>query len=319
MNMRKIFTLIVSSMLISYCSLAQQEAQFSQNMFNQMAINPGVAGSTNSICATALYRQQWVGFKDIDGNKGAPETMMITAHGPVKLLKGGLGLGIMSDKLGFEKNLGVKLSYAYRLANLWTGNLGIGLQVGFLNKSVDFDKFKPIELDDPLLSTKGSQKDMLTDLGFGVYYSIPNKIYFGLSLSQLIENKGDFGKAEISLKRHYYVTAGYNYALPSNPSFELEPSFFIKSDATSTQIDLNLLVEYNKKFWGGIGYRTTDAAVVLIGINYKDFRFGYSYDITTSAMGKNGRSSGSHEIMLGYCFKIQKDAVIESNRNVRFL
>jgi len=314
--MRKILSL--SFILIYVLSYAQQEAQFSQNMYNQMAINPGVAGSTKSICATAFARQQWVGFKDIDGNKGAPQTYLLTVHGPVKAIKGGLGLGIMSDKLGFENNLGVKLSYAYRLENVWKGNLGVGLNVGFLNKSVDFGKFKPIQDDDPLLKEKSVQKDMLTDLGLGIYYSIPDKIYFGASTSQMLQSKGNFGVADITLRRHYYITAGYSYKLPDNPSILLEPSFFIKSDGASTQFDFNALVEYNKKFWGGLSYRVTDAIVVLLGVNYKDFRFGYSYDFTTSDLGKKGRSSGSHEIMLGYCFKLSQESV-ESNRNIRVL
>ena len=43
---------------------AQQTPQFSQNMFNKLANNPGFAGSMEAICATALHRQQWIGFGD---------------------------------------------------------------------------------------------------------------------------------------------------------------------------------------------------------------------------------------------------------------
>jgi type IX secretion system PorP/SprF family membrane protein len=320
--MRKfLFTIFT---VIALSAIAQQEAQFTQNMFNQMAINPGFAGSSNAICATLLGRQQWVGFKDIDGNKGAPQTYLLSVDGYLKPIHGGLGLTIYSDKIGFENNIGLKLGYAYR-RNIGTGNIGIGLNVGFLNKSIDFTKFKPIDNTDPLLYKGGSllpnsdTKAMIPDFSLGVYYSIPNKIYFGLSTSQLTQMKATFDATNISLRRHYYVTAGYNYVLPSNPSFELAPSFFIKSDGTSTQFDVNCLLEYNKKFWGGVTYRVTDAIGILLGLNWQDFRFGYSYDITTSAIGSSGRSSGSHEIMLGYCFKIKTETAVETYKNVRFL
>ena len=313
--MRKFLSLLF--MTFAVYAMAQQEAQFTQNMFNQMAINPGFAGSNNAICATLLGRQQWMGFKDIDGNKGGPQTILLSVDGYVKPIHGGLGLTIYSDKIGFENNIGVKLGYAYR-KNIGTGNLGVGLEVGFLNKAIDFSKFKPIDDGDPLLYKNSAllsnddTKGMIPDFSLGAYYSIPNKIYFGLSTSQLAQMKTSFDATDITLRRHYYITAGYNYALPGNPSFELAPSFFIKSDGTSTQFDVNCLLEYNKKFWGGLSYRVTDAVGVLVGLNWKDFRFGYSYDITTSALGSSGRSSGSHEIMLGYCFKIKTDCRISS-------
>ncbi|MDP4265810.1 MAG: type IX secretion system membrane protein PorP/SprF [Bacteroidota bacterium] len=322
--MRKFLSLLLT--LFGLYSVAQQDPQFTQNMFNQLDINPGFAGSNDAICATLLGRQQWLGFKDIDGNKGAPQTYLLSVDGYLKPIHGGLGLTICQDKVGFENNLSVKLGYAYR-RNIGTGNIGIGLNVGFLNKSIDFTKFKPIDNTDPLLYKSGTTnllsnsdtKAMIPDLNFGVYYSIPNKIYFGVSTSQLIQNKATFDNTNIDLKRHYYVTAGYNYPIPSNPSFEVAPSFFIKSDGTATQFDVNCLVEYNKKFWGGLTYRIQDAVGVLIGMNWQDFRIGYSYDITTSAIGSNGRSSGSHEIMLGYCFKIKTPESVESYKNVRFL
>jgi len=299
---------------------AQQEAQFSHNMFNNMAINPGYAGNKDAICATLLARQQWVGFKDPDGNKGAPQTYLVSIDGAVNALHGGLGLTIIQDQLGFEKNMDVKLAYAYRLV-LDDGTLGIGAQVGFFNKKIDFAKFKPIDTTDPLLMNGGEQSNMAADFAFGAFYSIPNKLYVGLSASQLAASKITYSSqlAKPTHARHYYLSAGYYYPIPSNPSFELEPSILIKSDFASTQFDINTLVKYNNQFWGGVSYRATDAIVILLGMNWKNFHFGYSYDVTTSALGANGRSSGSHEVMIGYCFKIIREFKPESYRNPRFL
>ena len=318
--MKKLYILFIFIVFSSLQTFAQQEAQFSHNMYNNMAINPGYAGMRDAICATALMRQQWVGFTDADGNKGAPQTNLISLDGAIKPLRGGLGMTIFQDKLGFEKNIGVKLGYAYHL-HLGPGRLGLGLQVGFLNKEIDFSKFKPIDATDPILAPKNVQSTMITDISFGGYYQIPQKLYFGISSSQLLQSDGTLQgtSATLNLKRHYYIVAGYHYPLPMNPTFELMPSVLVKTDAASTQFDINALLKYNNQFWGGVSYRQTDAIVAMVGASFKDINIGYAYDITTSAMGENKRSSGSHEIMLGYCFKIEIERIPQSYRNVRFL
>ncbi len=313
-NITLLFLVFLSSVAFS-----QQEAQFSHNMFNNMAINPGYAGSNDAICATAIARQQWVGFKDPDGSKTAPQTYLFSVDGAVNPLHGGLGMTIFQDQLGFEKNLGVKLAYAYRLT-AGPGTLGIGAQVGFLSKSIDFTKFNPIDVNDPKLQG-AKESNMATDFAFGAYYKIENKLYFGLSASQLAQSEVQFSTALASptLARHYYVSAGYYYPLPNNPELEIDPSILIKTDFASTQFDINGLLKYNNQFWGGVSYRATDAIVILLGMNYKNFHFGYSYDVTTSPMGASGRSSGSHEVMVGYCFKIIKEFHPQSYKNPRFL
>jgi len=54
--------------LLSCPGWAQQDPVFSQNMFNILTYNPGIAGTSGMICATAINRQQWLGFD------GSPRT-----------------------------------------------------------------------------------------------------------------------------------------------------------------------------------------------------------------------------------------------------
>lgn len=314
---------------------AQQDAQFTQNMFNQMAINPGYAGSHDAICATALFRQQWMGFTETVNNQEnnvAPQTMLFSIHSNVDAIRGGLGLVVYKDKLGYEDNIGVKFGYAYRMP-IKGGTLGLGIMAGFLNKKMDFTQFHAID-PDPMIDGGGVQEsDMVFDLSFGAYYNKPGVFHVGLSSSQLMQSQTDMASTVTTLgspqlKRHYYLTGGYQWQLPNNPQFELRPSILIKSDIASTQYDFNALMYYNNQFWGGLSYRTVDAIAILLGAqpfinsgnrNIETLGIGYSYDVTTSAMGGGGRSSGSHEIMLNYCFKIVIITPPDSYRNVRFL
>ena len=80
---------------------AQQDPQFSQNLFNNIAINPGYAGSNDAISATALHRSQWMGFL------GAPSTTNLGVEAAMPMLHGGLGLNVMTDNIAQNEFLGL--------------------------------------------------------------------------------------------------------------------------------------------------------------------------------------------------------------------
>ena len=317
MNKPGILFLILFLLTLSVPAYSQQDVQFSHNMFNSMGINPGYAGLRSAICATALARQQWVGFRDNEGNKVSPETYALNVDAPLPMIRGGLAIGFLQDQLGFETNVGVKIAYSYH-RRLDFGKLGIGAQVGFLEKRTDFSKFAPITSGDPVLRG-GAETYMFVDFGIGAFYLSNDNYWGGISVSQLRQARGNLGESNYSLKRHYYLTGGYDYTIPSNSSYVFSPSFLMKTDAKSIQFDLNALVTYNKRFWGGVSYRPQDAVVILFGLQLEQISFGYSYDITSSALGALGRSYGSHEIMLRYCFELDIDKIKEIQRNVRFL
>jgi type IX secretion system PorP/SprF family membrane protein len=314
------FKKIVAIIIILLCSVtviyAQQQPQFTHNMFNKAYTNPGYFGIANAICATAIIRQQWVGFKDADGNKVAPQTVLVAIDSPIKFLRGGLGLNIAQDQYGFFKDVTIRLGYSYH-KKMGEGILGLGFNVDFLNKSLDFSKLKPVEEGDTYLSSQSSNGVIITDAGLGAFLQLPG-FYAGFSIMQMLQSSKDLGgtnSGPFMLKRHFYATTGYDIAFPSNPSYVITPSIFVKSDGTSSQFDFNGLVKYNNKIWGGVTYRLNDAFGVLIGTTIKDVNIGYAYDIPTSRLG----SAGSHEIMVKYCFKLEREKTRTSYRNTRFL
>ena len=315
--MRKEITLAFGFFILVSMVFGQQEAQFSQNMFNKMSFNPAYAGARKAICATGLYRQQWAGFEDPDGNSVAPRTYLVSLDLPVRVLHGGIGVNIYNDEIGFEKNIGAKLSYAYRV-NVGRGDLAFGAQVGFLDKSVDFSKFKLLDDGDPVFMSKGKESVFLTDYAGGVYYQIHEKFYAGVSASLLSQASGTIGSTDVMNKTHYYLMSGYYFSLSGGSAVVLNPSIFIKTDWYSAQYDISSLLIFSEKYWGGLSYRVDDAVAVILGMKFKDFRIGYSYDITLSEMGSAG-SSGSHEVMIGYCFKIELEKVRGTYKNARYL
>lgn len=294
---------------------AQQDPQFSQYMSNTLAFNPGYAGSKDAICASALHRINWVGFP------GAYATSMFTAHAPISPFKinSGVGVTILNDKIGYEKNLGFNVVYAYRIdIKNGEGKLGIGVSAGFLNKSMNVDKWEPPEgtpVTDPAIPNQ-KESAMTFDLGLGLYYRA-EKLYLGLSSTNITQPKVKFEKGGPDLTRHYYITAGYNLSMP-NPSFDLLPSVFIASDGSASSFDFNSIILYNKRIWGGVTYRLKAAIVGMVGLELKNgLRIGYSYDFATTKL--SGYNSGTHEITLGYCFNIIREKIPHKYKSVRFL
>lgn len=318
--MKKTLTIIALS-VTGMVGFAQQDAQFSMNMFNRLSVNPGYTGTNQALCATLLYRQQWTSFP------GAPKTFLFSAdYG--RILGGGLGITVDQDALGFDKTLKAKLSYAYHLHLGPTGILGIGLDAGMIQKSLSGNFIAP---DGTTTMSPGTDQAIpwagtsaiTYDVGFGLYYTT-KKLYVGLSSLHLPQQKMTATGGPIGLgaydftyevARHYYVMAGYTFDL--SPDFDLTPSILTKSDASSTQLDINLLAKWKKMVFVGASYRLTDAIVAIAGLEFKGFRFGYSYDITTSNI--KTYSNGTHEIMLGYCHKFMSEPKPTSHMNVRFL
>jgi type IX secretion system PorP/SprF family membrane protein len=299
---------------------AQQPTLITHYMFTNMAVNPAFAGNNGGICITGLVRQQWIGFKDPDGSQTAPQVFLLTVDSPIKFLHGGIGGSIYQDKLGFYKNIGLKIGYAYKM-DAGSGDLSFGLQLGLQNGSFDFSKFDIGQgignlSEDPVLrDLSGKTSDMSFDMGAGILFKVPEKYYIGLSADNLLQSKAN--KIAYRLRRTYYLGGGYEWILPNNPAFEVQPSALIMYDGAAFQLNISALVVYNKKFYGGLGYRLQDAVSVLAGISVKSLRVGVAYDISTSALSKY--NSGGLEVLVSYCFKIDTDKFRRSYRNTRFL
>jgi type IX secretion system PorP/SprF family membrane protein len=315
-EMKKIVSAFLFLVLVIRPTFSQQDPLSSQYMFNTLTYNPGVAGTSGMICATALNRQQWVGFS------GAPSTTLFNISAPFSPfgIKSGVGLVVESDNVGFDKDINVSVAYSY-LMDLGTGKLGIGINLGMLNKTLDpkwfipdGDAHTPIS-GDPLIP-ENKESFVAFDAGLGLYYKT-DKYYAAASITHINQPKIKFSKGTTYVSRHYYLTAGYNLQLP-DPSLELLPSAFAFSDGREVQFAITSLIRYNKKVWGGVSYRTGDALIGIVGLElFNGIRLGYSYDFTISDIRKS--SSGSHEFMINYCFDLSLGKSPMKYKSIRFL
>lgn len=312
LSFTKIF-MVVAGLSVSLISSAQQDPHYSNFMHNKLTYNPGFAGNGDKFCATLLQRSQWVGFgggEESGVPRGeAPTNLVGSFNAPIGK-RIGLGVHILRDELGFALATTPTLSLSYKHPLKNDDVLAIGFSGGLMQKSLDGTKLKPLEQgDDKIPTTNVSGTTM--DFGAGIYYSrqqlsVFDNFYAGISATHLNQGKVTYewsgGSRTDDLKMHYYFIAGAEYAL--NSDFKLQPNLIVKKDPAKIQTDLNCFLIWNEKLRGGLTWRPMDAAVVLLGYQYRDNLYiGYSYDLTTSRILKY--SSGSHEIVLRYCFGIK--------------
>jgi type IX secretion system PorP/SprF family membrane protein len=314
--MKKVRTVILALIIPVSVVFGQQDPVVSYYMFNTQTYNPAFSGMTGMITATALTRQQWVGFP------GAPSTMIFNVNAPFSILglRSGAGLLIEADKYGFSNDIELNLSYSAMIP-AGSGTLGAGFSVGLLNKTLAPEWFIPSgsthtpPSGDPLIP-ENDESLVALDIAAGIYYQGPN-YYAGISVTHLNQPKIKYSETATYVSREYYLTAGYYFQLP-NPSLELIPSVFIVNDGATTQYLATAMVRYNKKIWGGVSYRISDALTGFAGLElYNGLKIGYGYDFPISEIRKG--TSGSHEFVVSYSFDLGLGRSVSKYKSIRFL
>ena len=310
--MKKIIILLYL-ICVALGSYGQQDALYSQYLFNPLALNPAFAGSKGVLSAVLLHRSQWLGFD------GAPTTQSFSIHSPL-YVKGhstlihestikrgksqfwkkiGLGLNIVNDKIGPNNNLGVFGSYAYRLS-IGSGTLAMGLRAGLQRYRIDWDEIDYFNAEP---DRNGTSRVFIPGFDFGLHYYTP-EFFFGTAVTNLskpkiaIDEAGN--KIEAYLYRHLMVNSGF--AMKINENIFFQPSFllrYVKNSPLDFDINTNFL--FYDKFWLGTGFRLGYGIVFLTQYYITDkFKVGYAYD--TSFNKIRSVVVGSHEILIGYDF-----------------
>lgn len=281
---------------------AQQLPQYSLYLNNDFVLNPAIAGTKSYNPLYLHIRNQWAGFSK------APKTQLITYHSPFNK-KVGLGGILFNDNTGGAiKRTGAQLNYAYRVPMSNDFTLSMGLSAGLYQYIFDQDRVE-LHDDEPDEAMKGGMEKILVhDANFGLYL-YKDEFYFGASVPHLIQSKINLESLndENKLVRHYFITSGYRFN-EVKPNIDIEPSILLKGiGAAPMQLDVNIRAHYKNFLWGGLSFRSKDAVVVMLGGDYNNYLFGYSYDIAISDIASH--SVGSHGIMVGYKFgKAGKDS-----------
>lgn len=280
-------------------SLAQQDAQVTQYMYNGIFYNPALSGKMEGYQFSALHRTQWSGYTTSAGAGGAPSTQLLTVTTGLEQYNLGFGLVFVNEQIGATSNLEGNLSLAYHFP-IRRGVLSIGGSAGVFSSSLDYDQ---LELINPDLAVpgSGSENQMNVNFSAGAVYDRGN-FFLGLSGRHVNEPGFDFGEGGVvnKLKMHNYLLAGYR--IRTFALWTIEPGFLLKAvELNNFSYDVSVIATYNKKISGGLAYRGEESASVILGYSLLEnnaLRVGYAFDLVVG--GLEAKSPTSHEFMLTY-------------------
>jgi type IX secretion system PorP/SprF family membrane protein len=287
------FTVVI--MLTGLLCTAQQDAQFTQYMYNTISINPAYAGSRGALSVFGLYRTQWVGLD------GAPETSSFSVNSPINNSNLGVGVSIVNDKIGptNENTFSADLSYTVQTSADFKLSFGIKGTANLFN--LDVNKLNVENQGDPQFQNLNSK--FSPNVGAGVYWH-SDKAYIGLSVPNFIETNryNDNDIAIFKDKINYYLIAGYVFDLDKYQYIKFKPAVLTKMvQGAPLQVDVSANFMFNDKFVVGVAYRWSAAVSAMVGFQISDGLYlGYGYDNETTAL--RHYNSGSHEIFLRYEF-----------------
>lgn len=285
--------LVLVFMFFSAVGFAQQDAQYTQYMYNTININPAYAGSRGALSIFGLYRTQWVGLD------GAPETSNFSVNTPLSNSNLGLGVSLVNDKIGPTNENTISADLSYTVPTSETFKLSFGIKATGNLFSLDVNKLQPEHQGDPQFQDLNSK--FSPNVGAGVYWH-SDKAYVGLSVPNFIETNryDDNDTAIFKDKINYYLIAGYVFDL--DPYIKFKPAVLTKMvEGSPLQVDLSANFMFNDKFVAGLAYRWSAALSAMAGFQVTDGLFiGYSYDRETTRL--NNYNSGSHEIFLRFEF-----------------
>lgn len=302
---KRIIGLIV--LLFTIVSSAQQDAQYTQYMYNTIVVNPAYAGSRQSMSIFALHRNQWVGVD------GAPVTNSFSINTPINESKVGLGLSVVNDRIGIATENNIAADFSYTIPASETYKISFGLKASANLLSLDFSKLD-YQPGDPNQYQDDIDNKFSPNIGVG-FYLHSDKSYIGISAPNLIktehfeESANSDSTSRIATERiNYYLIAGHVFDL--NPSLKLKPSLQTKYvQGAPLQVDVSANFLINEKFVAGLAYRWSAAMSAMVGFQATDSWFiGYGYDFDTTDFAKY--NSGSHEIFLRYELFKEYDKII---------
>jgi type IX secretion system PorP/SprF family membrane protein len=278
-------------MLTCYSGFAQQDAQYTQYMYNTTNVNPAYAGSRGVMSIFALHRTQWVGLD------GAPVTNAFSINTPLNNSSLGLGVSVVNDRIGPTVENAISADLSYTLQTSETLKLSFGIKATANLFNLDVNQLNPADQNDPSLQNLDNKLN--PNFGAGVYLH-SDKFYLGLSVPNFLEDTkySDNSVSVFKERMNFYAIGGYVFDISSSVKFK--PAFLSKVVTGSPlQVDVSGNFLFFEKLTLGAAYRWDAAVSAMAGFQISDGLYiGYGYDLDTTKL-KN-YNSGSHEVFLRF-------------------
>ena len=281
---------------------AQQDPQFTQFMYNKLAVNPAYSGARGVPFVTAIYRNQWIGFD------GAPKSILASFNSPFLTPRVGVGLTVSHLQIGLDKDFHASLAYSYDLIPDEKISLRAGIMGSIRSLSMDFTK---AVTSDPAGPGGDNSLDVdkigsiFGNVGAGLYFTYDDRFYAGFSVPRIYTNSIGInstpGIQSAKEVQHFYGMAGA--IIPLAEDFNLMPAILTKYVKNAPfDVDVNVNLEIKEKIIAGLSYRAggdgpgDSMDLLFFWQAHPQFGVGVAYDFSLSNV--KDYTSGSIEVLL---------------------
>ena len=309
---------------LALIDLSAQDIHLSQFWANPLYLNPAQTGVFDGDYRfAAAYRNQWraipVPYSTLTFGGDTRFKQVFSQQSDI-----GLGMIFNNDVSGDSRytinQFYVPLSYIQRFKGDTNLSVSFGLSPGISNiafntRRLTYDSQFDGDSYNPTLPTGENyptQSKTYFDVGAGlaVQYKLKNAgcISIGTSLSHINRPNVSFFKTEgvnLYAKSNTYISLKYPIKealfLHLDAMYEKQGPFH--ETVLAGRIAYVLNKENNISVNAGISARWNDAAIFLLGMDYKTWRAGLAYDVNTSAFNVATNKRGAIEVCLLYIFK----------------
>jgi type IX secretion system PorP/SprF family membrane protein len=304
-----------------------QDPEFSQFYANPLYLNPALAGA--NICPRIVlnYRNQWPGLAKSFVTYNASYDQYVNK------IAGGVGIMVNMDNAGsgILKTTQASLMYAYNLRAGENLYFNLAVQGTFYQKALNWDQLQFGDQIDPqqgfVLPTSETPPDnssvTFPDFAAGMAFGWKGILHGGVAVHHLTQPDMAFysaneNKLPMKITGHLGMNislegAGSAFSEQEESQFYIAPNLLYQQQGEFHQLNAGIYVIRLPIIVGGWfrhNFENADAFIALVGINYKNLRLGYSYDLTLSKLKSN--TGGAHEISAAWQFDC-----IEKRRKLR--
>jgi type IX secretion system PorP/SprF family membrane protein len=323
-HVRIILSVIYLLVLLSPVQLnAQTDPHFTQYYIYPLYLNPALSGSGDGEDrVSGIFRNQWGSITNPYRTVGISydrRTKKNIAFG-FNLLNQSAGDAGFNYLNGYATAAytGVKLGKDFRHRFVFA------MQAGFINRRIDPAKFRTGVQWNPISGYNASlptgeegwlvRQSTVPDIGAGVlYYNAGSdqktNLYAGASVFHLNRPKDAFvSRNEVELKQiplRYAFHGGISYNL-SNRQRIVPNIMYMRQGSASVLMAgayFQFYVNDQTDFMFGAYYRVDDAVAPFVGVDWKNFLIGVSYDANASKLGSLNRNVNAIELSLSYTMK----------------
>lgn len=319
MQLRGVFLFVWMACFSGFYAFGQ-DAAFSQFYANPMYLNPAFAGNTECGRLNLNYRNQWPSVSN------AYVTYSLAYDQSLAAINSGYGLMFMNDQQGdgAYNRTAINAYYSYQLRLTSSTNLSFGVRGAYYQEKLAWEKLifaDQIDIANGIIhdqsrETKPDNNQVsAVDFGAGLLVGYEDAFFAGVAADHLTQPQLGFYETEsipLDLKLTVHAGAVINLSQGGFGNYDysditVQPNVMFVNQGIFSQLNAGVYVNMYPFVFGGWfrhAFENVDAAMLLVGINYNNFRIGYSYDFTLSQIGAN--TGGAHEISLAWDFCILK-------------